>query len=70
MARLNKILNRNNKTTGSLNSIRKQNGELTNSPKETLIELARILIPDDGQPYNTDKIQPDISMVMKITAPN
>ena len=59
-ARISKILNYNANKSGSLNSVRKPNGNLTSSHQETLETLADTLIPDDGIQEPTQKAPPDL----------
>ena len=55
-AKINKILKKGNKYSDSsqLNSVKKENGDLTSSPQETLQRLGEVLIPDSGTAENMD----------------
>ena len=71
LARINKIINMGSTNIGNLNSLRKSNGELTDSPQETLQVLTDTLIPSDGeqepsQPYGGG----DTQTILKIVAPH
>ena len=71
LARVHKILSFNKPSQGNLNSVRKPDGTLTDSPQETLTVLSDTLIPSDGlvidqPPYHGG----DPQTIIQITAPN
>ena len=71
LARIHKILNLDKSSTGSLNSVRKPNGELTSTPEDTLKVISDTLIPDDGTVVEpTPFAGGDIPTILKITSPN
>ena len=73
LSRINNILKRGNSTAGSLNSLRKQNGELTDSPLETLQVLTDTLIPSDGITETEGEgpsLGGDLSTITKIVSPH
>lgn len=71
LARISKILNKDSQSQGTLNSLKKPNGELTNSPQETLQVISDTLIPEGGHPSpSTAGHKGDDAMIMKILAPH
>ncbi len=57
--------------SGTLNSVRKTNGELTSSPQETLQVLCDTLIPNDGNITESPPFSGgDTETILKITSPN
>ena len=71
LSRINKIINLGNSNIGNLNSLRNNNGDLTDSPQATLQVLTDTLIPSDGeqeqsQPYSGGNTQ----TILKIVAPH
>ena len=71
LARISKILNQNSNNQGSLNSVKKPNGELTTSPQETLQVISDTLIPEDGAPPPVNEYQGgDTTTIMNIVSPN
>ena len=71
LARISKLLNRDNQAQGTLNSLKKPNGELTNSPQETLQVISDTLIPEGGHtPPHTSGQLGDDATILKILAPN
>ncbi|KAL5271561.1 hypothetical protein ACHWQZ_G001999 [Mnemiopsis leidyi] len=71
LARISKILNKDSQSQGTLNSLKKPNGELTNSPQETLQVISDTLIPEGGHPSpSTAGHKGDDAMILKILAPH
>ncbi|KAL5247005.1 hypothetical protein ACHWQZ_G019016 [Mnemiopsis leidyi] len=71
LARISKILNKDSQSQGTLNSLKKPNGELTNSPQETLQVISDTLIPEGGHPSpSTAGHKGEDAMIMKILAPH
>jgi len=71
LARVHKILSFNKPSQGNLNSLRKPDGTLTDTPQETLTILSDILIPSDGSGYNQTPYEGgDPATIIQITAPN
>ena len=71
LARIHKILNFDKSNTGSINSLRKPNGEFTNTPQETLQVISDTLIPDDGIVADPASYRGgDTPTILKILAPN
>ena len=69
-ARISKILNYNSSDHGELHSIRQSNGELTNSPTDTLTALATELIPADGVLPQGVMTSPDHVLINRSLAPH
>ena len=69
-SRISKILNSDRVKNGSLNSLRKPNGDLTSTPQETLTVLSNALIPEDGVPPTSNSAEPDTSMINSILQPH
>ena len=71
LARINKLLNLGNSRNGSLNSLKKPTGDLTDSPLDTLQVLADTLIPTDGQPASQPEyIGGDTKLILKLLTPS
>ena len=68
-ARIFKILNSNNTSTGTLNSVVDNNGNLTTSPQDTLQVMADVLIPEGGPQDIVTPSPPDQQRTLSIVSP-